>query len=362
MNRYISTNIFQWITGLLITLLLTGCGEEVQRSLRPVPTAFGKINQLVVIADQEVWDGPLGDTIRFYYSSAFPILPQPEPILDLSHFTVENLEADPLRKELRNYMLIANLEDESSLATRLVRNDVGQEKIRQAREEGKFNPIAGRDKWAKGQLLIYQFAPTEDELIETVKRNFPSVLKRVHEADENKIEATIYLDGESYKLKEEVREKMNVNLRVPNDYLLATSEDNFIWIRKETPKISSNIMIHKVKYTDQQQLTKEGIKKIRDSLGRKYISSTLPNTYMQINDVDLPLLTSETTIDGHYALEARGIWEIVNDYMGGAFISYLVHNSENGELVFLDGFVHAPGEDKRNSMQYLEFILNTLKI
>ncbi len=362
MNRFGKLNSFHWVTVVALSVLLSGCGEEVQRSLRPIPTAFGKLNQLVVIADQDVWDGPVGDTLRYYYSTAFPILPQPEPILDLNHFTAEQLTADVLRKELRNYMFVANLSDEQSMTTKLVKNDIGQENLRRAREEEQFSSVAGRDKWAKGQLLVYQFAQSREELIQVLKRNFPAVLKRIHEADSKKLEATIYLDGESYQLKEEISSKMGINLRVPNDYFLATSKDNFIWMRKETPKFSSNIMLHKVKYTDQDQLSKAGIKAIRDSLGRKYITSTLPNTYMQINDIDLPLLVDETNLDGHYALEARGIWEIVNDYMGGAFISYLVHDPENNQLVFLDGFVHAPGEEKRNNMQYLEYILNTAKI
>ena len=220
----------------------------------------------------------------------------------------------------------------------------------------------GRDKWAKGQLLVYQFAPSEEKLIEILKRNYPAVLKRIHEADEKKIEATVYLDGESYKLKQEVEQKMAISLRVPNDYNLAVSDGNAIWMRKETPFSSSNILVHKIKYTKQSQLSGDGLKAIRDSLGRKYVSSTLPDTYMKINDIDLPMLVNETTIDGRYTLEARGIWEIENDYMGGAFLSYLIHDPQKNELIFLDGFVHAPGEDKRNFMQYLEHILRTVKI
>jgi len=340
---------------------LMGCSEEMQQSLKPIPTAIGNINQLVVIADQDIWDGPIGDTIRFYYSTAFPILPQPEPILDLSHFTAIQLQADPLRRDLRNYMIVGNLGNPDSPTTKLITKDIGEEKVRRAKEDPGFNSLAGKDKWARGQLLIYQFAGSEEELIDILKKNFPAALNRIHQADATKLEATIYQDGESSRLNDEVLQKMGIQMRIPNDYQLATSDDQVIWMRRENPVSSSNIWLHKLKYTDSAQLSKEGIKAVRDSLGRKYISSTLPNTYMKINDVDLPLLIYEKTIDGHYALEARGIWEIENDYMGGAFISYLIHYPEKNELVFLDGFVHAPGEDKRNLMQYLEHILNTVR-
>jgi hypothetical protein len=70
----------------------------------------------------------------------------------------------------------------------------------------------------------------------------------------------------------------------------------------------------------------------------------------------------QVTISGQYALEARGIWEIENDFMGGAFISYLIYNPQKAELLFIDGFLHAPGEEKRNDMQKLEHILRTIKL
>jgi len=66
------------------------------------------------------------------------------------------------------------------------------------------------------------------------------------------------------------------------------------------------------------------------------------------------------TLDNYYTLEARGIWEIVNDFMAGPFMSYLIHNPETNELLFVDGFVYAPGETKRDVMQELEVILATV--
>jgi hypothetical protein len=331
---------------LVLPLFSQSCSEEVQRSLRPTPTAFGKLSQLIIIADQEIWDGNVGDTLRHYYATAFPILPQPEPLFDLTHFTAEELMAEPMRRELRNYMFVANLGEEASPTGNLIRQDIGEEKIRQFREDkSSSNSVSGRDNWARGQL----------------RRNFPSVTKRIQEAEKPKIDATVFLDGESYRLKEEVKNKIGVDMRVPGDYILALSNDNTVWMRKETSTASSNIMVHKMRYTDQSQLSRNGIKAMRDSLGR-LVSSTTPNTYMRINDIDLPLIINERNIDGHYALEARGIWEIVNDYMGGAFVSYLIHNPKENTLVFVDGFVHAPGEYKRPYILYLDHILNTVKL
>ncbi|MCB0597094.1 MAG: DUF4837 family protein [Lewinellaceae bacterium] len=351
-----------FFTAMIVAFLSPGCTEEARRGLRAIPTAFGNLNEIVVVMDADVWDGPVGDTLRYYYSSAYPLLPQPEPIFDLRHFTPVELSQDPLRKELRTYMIVSNLNDEDSPSTKMIVNDIGEEKARKAKEDKTYNSALGRDKWAKGQLLIYEFAYSEDELIEVLKENFPAVRKRVNQHDEIKVNAYVYLNGENKRLEEEVKENMNVSMRLPSDYFRAPiNDEEIIWMRRETDESSSNIILKKIPYTDRSQLSKENIIALRDSIGKQYVSSTLPGTYMQTNDVDLPVLTDVTKINGYYTLEARGIWEIVDDYMGGAFMSCLILNPNTNELLFVDGFLHAPGEDKRNLMQYIEHVIRTIK-
>lgn len=359
MKKAIPSVLFTW--AVITITLLQSCSEEARQGLRAIPTAFGNLNEIVVIMDADMWEGPVGDTLRFYYSSAYPLLPQPEPIFDLRHFTPEALGKDPLLKELRTYMFVGNFNDENSPTTRMIINDIGEEKARKAKEDKDYSSALGRDKWAKGQLLIYEFGYSEDELIEILKENFPAVRKRVNEHDAKKVSAYVYLNGENKKLSAEVKADMGVSIRMPSDYFLAINDEDVIWMRRETDEASCNIILKKIPYTDRSQLTRENIIALRDSIGKKYVSSTLPRTYMQTNAVDLPVLDFTTRINGLYALEARGVWEIVNDYMGGAFMSYLILNPSGNELLFVDGFLHAPGEDKRDMMQQIEHVIRTIK-
>lgn len=354
-------NSYKTISFFVLLAVATSCSEDMQRSLSPVPNAFGKLNEIIIISDDRIWEGPIGDTMRYYYGAAYPILPQPEPIFDLRHFTPEDLEKDPIRKEFRNYLFVANLNEEDSPTTQLMKGDLQEERLQKAKDDPNYTSTIARNKWAKNQLLVYQFAFSDDDLAENLKKNFPAIAKRIQDADREKIEATIYFGGENPAIQTEVADKMDTRMRVPSDFTLAISNEDIIWMRKEIDNINSNLLIHKINYTNQSQLSKEGIKSIRDSLGRKYISSTLPDTYMRINDVDLPMFTSVKTLNNKYALEARGIWEMANDFMGGAFISYLIHNPEKNELLFVDGFVYAPGKEKRNFMQALEFIISTVE-
>jgi len=354
---------FQYFFLLFIMgLLATGCSEDMRKQLKPRPSAYGPTNQLVVIAEQDVWEGAVGDTFRHYYSSAYPLLPQPEPIFDLRHFTPLQLEQDPLRKELRNYIILSNLENEDSGATEMVVEDVGSERVREVRETNTSFTSVGRNKWANNQLLIYIFGYGKDNLISNMKKAFPAVKKRIDQANDDRIEASVYLDGEDVKLGNEIQNALGFSMRIPKDYYIAFNKDSTMWLRRETSKSSTNILLHKTPYTSQDQLTRENMKVLMDSLGKNYISSEIPGTYMQVNDKDLPMLIETKKISGNYALEARGIWELVNDYMGGPYVSYLTVDPNTNQLILIMGFIYAPGEKKRELMQNLEFVMRTAKI
>ena len=351
----------QYLAVLGVLGTLSACGPEAVQQLSNDPIAFGRINQLNVIADSTLWEGPMGDTVKYYYMAPYPILPQPEPIFDVRQFSMEDLRRDPLRKELRHYLVVADLSDRYSETAAMVREDIGEEKIRAALTDKGYGTTVGQNKWAKGQLLIYVYAMSEEKLREGIVSSYQAIAKRLHKADEEMIEATAYFSGENRSLSEEVRAKMDVDIRIPEEFIAAINSDSIIWLRRETSEVSSNILLQRVPYTDQKQLSYEGIKSIRDSIGRAYISSTIPDTYMRINDVDLPMFVDITNVNGDYAIEARGVWDIVNDYMGGAFVSYLIHDPAKRDLLFIDAFVHAPGTEKRDIMQQLEFILHTAR-
>lgn len=339
--------------------LLTSCSEESMNRLHQKPSAFGKANHVIVIADKEVWEGVVGDSFRYYFASAFLILPQPEPVFDIKHFTPEDIKADPIRKELRTYILLGNIADEKSPTAQLMKENIGTERIRTAKEDKGYGNLQKKDKWAKGQLVLFMFGTDENSLLDNIRTSYPGIVKKVQDGDKKIIEAAVYGSGENRTLSGQVEEKIGLRIRIPNEYFLAMDNPNLLWLRRETSEMSSNLLLHKLPYKDASQLSYEGFKSLRDSIGKNYISSTVAGSYMQINDKSLPMFVTPTEMNKLYALEARGIWELTEDYMGGPFVSYLIHNPATSELYLLDGFVFAPGKKKRELIQYLEYIVNT---
>ncbi|MDX1477268.1 MAG: DUF4837 family protein [Saprospiraceae bacterium] len=346
-------------SGILITglLALTSCQNTIA-GLQSKPTALGKTSELVVVCDQPMWDGAVGDSLIFYYESPYPIMPQPEPMFDVRHFTTDDLNADALRKELRTYLVIGNLSDEDSPTTNMIREDLGPEKMRRAAEDPAYFTSVGQDKWARGQLIMYLFGKSDDDIIDKLIRSFPTIAQRINQHDKVQVNAATYLDGENVPMSTRVREKFGVELKIPGDFKLAVDRENFLWVRKDTRELTSSIAIRAFDYTDKNQLELDGLINMRDRLGILVQGSSV-GSFMRTNAEDLPVYTYQKELGGRYVVESRGIWELTEDFLGGPFLNYAI--IDGNRILMIDCFVFAPGTTKRKYVQQLEHVVSSLK-
>jgi hypothetical protein len=348
----------EFIYIFLLVAFLSSCNEDVGGGMKVKPSALGRMNEIVVLADKELWESPVQDTFDYYFGSAYPIMPQPEPMFDIRHFNLNELDMEPLRKELRTYVLLADLSNKDSRTTKMVKSDLGEARYQKALL-GEVTSTVGKDKWARGQLVIYLMGKDSDALNKVIKDSYPALSRRVNQHDEEQLRQKVYGAKTNLGLSEEISEKFGVKLDIPTRYQKAMfiEEENFIWMRKDDQESVLNIIVRKFPYRNQEQLSVEAIKKRRNEYGKKYISTTEEGSYMVINDVDLPVFDYTYNIDGKYTRELRGVWEMENDFLGGPFATYAILNEEKGEIVFIDTFIYAPGKEKRNMMQELEFIV-----
>lgn len=328
-----------------------------------LPGSYGRPNQIMVIADSSLWNGPVGDTFFYHFAAPYLLLPQPEPIFDIQHITPEDLVKAPAKREFKSFIFLANMNDESSPTTQQVLHDVGATKIEEARIDKGYTTIVGRNKWALNQQLFYFVGFGADKLSENISKNFAPVARRINERDEKMIEANAYQMGTNTTLESDMATSFGIDMKIPGNFkkIIHDSGSNTVWLRSDDRDVVSNILIHRRKYTSEDQLTYEGLKEIRNDIS-KIIASDVLDSYMRINDVDLPLFVEKKTLNGLYTVQGRGIWEMVNDFKGGAFINNLMLNQDKGELIMVDGFLYAPAlNKKRNHMQELEYILSSVE-
>ena len=357
--------IYQSLLLLAFVMTFVSCNEEVRSNFTPKSNAFGKMNDVVIIADQNLMESVVGDTLSYFFESAYPIMPAPEPNFDIRTFTPEDLEAKKLRKELRTLLVVADISNESSPTTQMLRKDIGEERFLRAKSLDEYNSSVGLDKWANGQLIVYLFGKGVNGICKSITENYPAVAARIVKHDEPQLKANIYaIKNNNAELNNQVIEKFAVNFNVPPDYkkAIAVDEDNILWMKKERDIVQQHIVVRKFKYTDASQLSKDSIIKMRDDYGAKYILSATPGSHMRTHKEVLPVYSYEAKVDGHYAVELRGTWEMTDDFMGGPFVTFVILNEAKGELIFLDGFVYGPGRDKRDLMQQLVYVLKNAKL
>jgi len=357
MNRIVAINSFIL---LLFVGGLTSCNDEVTGTYGAKPIAMGRLNDMVVVADDYLWEGMVGDTFRHYYESAYPIMPNPEPIFDLRHFTTKELKGEVLRKELRTYVILADLSDNESPTAAMVRKDIGEERYLRALKDGEFTTTVGKDKWARGQVIIYLFGKNETTLTKALKGKFTAVAERVRKHDEEQLLASIYtVKQENAGAIAAIKKQFGIDMRIPGDYEVAIKnpEDNILWLKRDDNESSSNIVIRAYPYKDKSQLELANAIALRDEYGKQYISGPTDGSYMVTNGEDLPIYDYTYDIAGMYTREYRGIWEMEGDFMGGPFVTYLILDQEAGQLIFVDTFVYAPGKAKRNLVQQLDYVV-----
>ncbi len=345
----------QLILMLVAAITLFSCGED-----RPLNTAIGKAGQVLVVSENDIWESLPGEAFREYMSEEFKVLPQPEPIFDVKY--VKGIDMTRLQKEWRVIVFIGDL-SKNTKTTKEITRIIGKEGVERAKIDFDYNTAVLEDLWAEGQLVIYIFAPNKAQLLENIKKKQQSIIQKIEEADKRKISANTYQSGLNRKLGEKIQSKLGVKMSIPGTYKAAVldSVNREMWIRRETGEISSNILLRVSSYSEDTQLNEESILALRDSIGRRLVTSRVKGSYMISDKVNMMPVFSKTDINGYYALEVKGLWNMKNDFMGGPFASYMVYNPKSQKVVFVDGFIYAPGEDKRSLMQQLELIIRSLK-
>ena len=312
----------------LTVLILVSCDKEVKNFK---PQSSGRINSISVIIDKPSWDGKIGDAIRDKYASEFIGLPQVEEAFTLNYIPYEAFTG--FGRTARNIIYI---------------NKKKQDKPRMI-----------RDRYARPQLFLEVSGLDNESIIQGISRSFEfsSAQFQNGEITENKNRILNSL------LKDTGLDSLNISLKIPSAYSVFKNEPETVWLQKPLKNGTSNLIIKDLNssVSDFEKINLNDVVSLRDSIGKEFIPGRVENSYMITEKEYLPYISYQT-VNGFEAIETRGTWEVKGDYMGGPFINYIIKDTLNNSLLYVEGFVFSPSQRKRDKMIELEAVIKSMVI
>ena len=316
------------IKAFLIVLILVSCDKEVKNFK---PQSSGRINSISVIIDKPSWDGKIGDAIREKYASEFIGLPQVEEAFTLNYIPYEAFTG--FGRTARNVIYI---------------NKKKQDKPRMI-----------RDRYARPQLFLEVSGLDNESIIKGILSSFEfsSAQFQNGEIEENKTRILNSL------LKDTGLDSLNISVQIPSAYSIFKNEPQTVWLQKPLKNGTSNLIIKELNdpASDFEKINLNDVISLRDSVGKEFIPGRVENSYMITEKEYLPYISYQL-VNGFKAIETRGTWEVKGDFMGGPFINYIVKDTLNKKLLYVEGFVFSPSQRKRDKMIELETVIKSMVI
>lgn len=317
---------------LFTALLIISCKDSAEKNHRVISDSSGNINQLNIVIENELWKGSVGESTREILAAPVDGLPQEEPLFSLSQMPSESFEGF-----VRKNRLFLRIEKGPSSGFEVV-----------------------KDAFAKPQTGVIISAKDDNEIIALLEKNSDSIIEVFKKTELKEKQRRI---GKGLKKDDNLEKNFGLSLKFPTVYRYAVEQEDFYWLRKEIPKGNMEILVYEVPLSaiDKDTNVINNIIKIRDSIGKVHISGPVDESYMITEEAYAPYLF-ETEIDGKFAYETRGTWEVKNAFMAGPFVNYAVRDEKNNRYLILEGFVFSPSRSKRDNMFELDAILQSAKI
>lgn len=321
-------------TGLLILLsvLVLSCKEGKRGPL--TPTSSGLPYELLVVIDQKYQETEIAESLTDVLTRNVPGLPQPESAFKLMYTDPQHF--DGILKPIRNIVMV---------------------KIGLEYSEPKFNTMS--DVYAFPQAILVVQGPDIQSTADYVLNNSQPMIDYFTKAEMNRQIATLE-KNHSDEISKAATEMFGSDIWVSGDLMATKRGENFFWAGTNNGKAERYFMIYSIPYVDNDAFTAEYMLHKRDSVLKVNIPGERENTYMATSRDYTDV--KPINVQGEYTMEARGLWRVVNDRMGGPFVAHMRLDEKNKRLIFVDAFIFAPEKSKRNLMKQLEASLYTLRL
>jgi len=323
------------LTAAFSAALLNSCSIG-DGSMGMMPESSGRSSEVLLVMDDRVWDGPIGDTVEAWLRQEVLVLPQYEPTLKVIH--IKPKAFNEMFRKTRNVIF----------------TDINPE---YQRTEFKVES----NKYARPQVYITLRAPSDSAFLNAWYNVERYVIDTITIAEQQR-----FLYGfRNYRNSQaeiNMRERHNVDMVVPTSgFNVDVDSTHFTWISKETAISSQGIFIFDFPYHGPQDFDMQNLIRRMDSVLMMNVPGDAPDSYMAIEKRIEPL-KYERARNGSYMCELRGLWEAEGDFMGGPFVSQSMVDTVNNKMITAFAYVYGGKKDKKNLLWQLEAILSTFNV
>ncbi len=315
----------------LIGLVLWSCGDGEKGNVL-LPGNSGRYGEILVVADSSLWDSPLFESLTELYQAPVKALPQVEPTFKFVKFRYEDFS--PILRLHKNIIFIEDNAEKTVITER-------------------------QNIWSKDQyVLTFKFNKPK-ELVSQIKKNGNYLLDYFINADIKRIQASQRKASQG-GLNAKLKQQKGYELIIPRDFTTVEESKQFTFMRREKPNLTQCLFIYEEDYVSKDQLSKDYLLNLRDSLSELYVEGEAVNSYMK-TERRAPVYLDVQNVEDQYAMRLRGLWKMVGEFKGGSFVSYTYVDTERNKLINIEGFLYCPKYKKRFYMQELEAIIRSLK-
>ena len=326
---------------LVLACLFAACGDNPSATGKQhkrsgnLLTPVSSVNpyEVMVVADDSVWTGYAGQAIQHILDKPLRGLPQDEPQFHKSH--IEEKHYDHITNLFRNIFRI-EIGKQYTMAKMVVEKDVH----------------------STPQLIMTLHAPNQFEASVYITEHTKGIESLITSEEINREANDLYFKH-NIKFAKAVKEMFDCEFYIPVDIKKMKIGDDFIWASDDGLSSIQNICIYSLPYVSEKMFTKKPYIALRDTIMKRNIPGGHEGQWMQTNPEFV--WTKNISVNGQYAMEARGLWEMRNDAMGGPFVSHSRIDQKNGRVIVVEGFVYAPDKMKRTMLRRLEAALYTLE-
>ena len=331
---------FFYLLLVFVTVLVSACSGKSGNQTGGgksilMPPASGRPYELLVVINQDMWERPAGRALYNVLDKDVPGLPQSERSFRIMFTDPTNF--DSTLKLVRNIIIV----------------QVDEKRFTQPKMS------AAKDVYAAPQAILTIQAPTEASLGGFITENTNKIIDYFTTQEMNR-QMQILETNHSEFISNKVKEMFDCDVWVSGELSSFKEGEDFYWFGTNTATRDRNFVIYSYPYTAYDTFTKEYFIHKRDSVMRVNIPGAREGMYMETDT--LMTKVKGLNVQGQYALEARGLWRVKADMMGGPFVSHARVDTVNNRVVVAEVFVYSPDTRKRDLIRQMEASLYTLRL